>query len=170
MQPFSSARLHYRPFRRVDVEAAFAIFSDPDVMRFSPHGPHRDVARTAEMLARLIDHNRRRGFGFWAVTLPDTEELIGMAGLAELDTSGDIELGYRLRRDCWGRGYATEAASAWVGKGFGHLQLARIVAVVEPDNVISKRILERVGMRFVERRTHHGKQVDFMVLERPDHA
>jgi len=170
MQPFNSERLFYRPYRRRDAEAAFAFFGDAEVMKYSAFGVHPTIERTAEMLTGLIAHNQRHGFGFWAVVERETGELIGMAGLTEMDEGGDMELAYRLRRDRWGRGYATEAATAWVAKGFGPLDLPQIVAVVEPDHVVSKHILEKVGMRFVERRTHHGKLVDYMVLERPNES
>jgi hypothetical protein len=127
MQPFYSERLYYRPFRRSDAEAAFDFFGDPEVMEYSAFGVHPNIERTAEMLAGFIDHNRRRGFGLWAVIERDTDELIGMAGLTEFDKAGDLELAYRLRRDRWGRGYGTEAATAWVEKGFSTLGLPQIV-------------------------------------------
>jgi len=168
MQPFNSERLYYRPFRRSDAEAAFAFFGDAEVMKYSAFGVHPTIERTIEMLTDLIDHNRRRGYGFWAVIERDSGDLIGMAGLAELDEGGDLELAYRLRRDRWGRGCASEAAAAWVEKGFSDLGAAQIVAVVEPDHVVSKRILEKVGMRVVEQRTLHEKLVDYMVVDRPE--
>lgn len=167
MQPFNSERLSYRPYRRSDAEAAFAFFGDAEVMKYSAFGVHPTIERTVEMLATLIAQHKRRGFGFWAVIELDTGDLIGMAGLADLDEDGDMELAYRFRRDCWGRGYATEAAAAWVAKGFSSLDLPRIVAVVEPDQVVSKHILEKLGMKFVEPLTKNGKLVDYMVLERP---
>ena len=167
MQPFNSERLYYRPFRRSDAEAAFAFFGDPEVMKYSAFGVHQSVERTAEMIAGFIDHNRRRGFGLWAVVERETEELVGIAGLTEYDGADDLELAYRFRQDRWGRGYGTEAAVAWVAQGFSKLRLPQIVAVVEPDHEVSKRILEKVGMRVVEQHTLHDKLVDFMVVDRP---
>lgn len=167
MQPFNSERLSYRPYRRSDAEAAFGFFGDAEVMKYSAFGVHPAIERTVEMLATLIAHNQRRGFGFWAVIERATGELIGMAGLADLDGDGDVELAYRLRRDRWGRGYATEAATAWVAKGFSALDLAQIVAIVEPGHAVSKHILTKLGLKFVEQRTYHGKLVDYMLLERP---
>ena len=90
MQPFNSERLNYRPFRRSDAEAAFAFFGDPEVMEYSAFGVHPTIERTTEMLADLIAYNRRRGFGFWAVIERETDEVIGMAGLAEL-AEGDFD-------------------------------------------------------------------------------
>ncbi len=170
MQPFYSERLYYRPFRRSDAEAAFAFFGDPEVMEYSAHGVHATIDQTQEFLRLFIAHHRRRGFGIWAVIERETNELIGMAGLIELDEDGesdDLELAYRLRRDRWGRGYATEAATAWIAKGFSTLGLGRIVAIVEPSHTVSKHILEKVGLTFVEQRTYHYKLVDYMVLDRP---
>lgn len=168
MQPFNSERLYYRPFRRIDAAAAFTFFGDPEVMKYSAFGVHPTVDRTREMIAELIDHNRRRGFSFWAVIERDTDELIGMVGLSEFDEWGDLELAYRFRRDRWGRGYATEAATAWVAKGFSTLDLLQIVAVVEPGHVVSRHILEKIGMRFIEQRVSHGKPVDYMAVIQPD--
>jgi len=167
MQPFYSERLYYRPFRRSDAPAVFAIFGDAEVMKFSGFGPHADVRRTEVELAGFIAHNRRHGFGRWAVIERDTSELIGVAGLSELDPEGkEVHLAYRLRRDRWGRGYASEAARAWLEKGFTALGLPRIVAVVEPANVVSRHILEKLGLRHVEQRRRHGKLVDVLALGR----
>jgi len=80
------------------------------------------------------------------------------------------ELAYRLRRDRWGREYGTEAACAWVEAGFSTLGLSQIVAFVEPDHTVSRRILEKAGLRFAEQRTYRGQLVDCMVMERPDAA
>ena len=168
MQPFNSERLYYRPYRRNDAVAAFGFFGDPEVMKYSAFGVHPTIERTVEMLAGFIAENQRRGFGFWAVVERETDELIGMAGLTEFDEGGDMELAFRLRRDRWGRGYGTEAASAWVETGFSALGLTQIVAVVEPDHVVSKHILEKLGLRFVEQRSLHGKLVDYMVVDRPE--
>jgi ribosomal-protein-alanine N-acetyltransferase len=168
MQPFNSDRLYYRPYRRSDADAAFAFFGDAEVMKYSAFGVHQDIERTVEMLAGLIAENRSMGFGLWAVVERDTDEMIGMAGLTAMDVAGDLELAYRFRQDRWGRGYGTEAATAWVEQGFSVLGLARIVAVVEPDHVVSKHILEKVGMQFVEQRILHDKLVDFMVAYRPE--
>jgi RimJ/RimL family protein N-acetyltransferase len=168
MQPFNSERLYYRPFRRSDAEAAFAFFGDAAVMKYSAFGVHPTIDRTREMLAGFIAENRNLGLGLWAVIERESDDLIGMAGLTVMDEAGDLELAYRFRRDRWGLGYGSEAATAWVAKGFNALNLPRIVAVVEPDHVVSKHILEKVGMRFVEQRTLHDKLVDFMVLDRPE--
>jgi RimJ/RimL family protein N-acetyltransferase len=173
MQPFHSDRLCYRPFREVDADAVFAFFGDPEVMRFSAFGVHPDIERTRAFLAHHIDHDRRRGFGLWAVVERETDDLIGIAGLTEFDpgdADSDLELAYRLRRDRWGKGYASEAAHVWVAKGFADLGVPRIVAVVASDHVVSKRVLEKVGMRFVEARTKNGNRVDYMVVRRGDPA
>lgn len=167
MQPFNSERLYYRPYRRSDADAAFAFFGDAEVMEYSAFGVHPTIDRTVEMLADLIADNRRRGHGLWAVVERDSDKLIGMAGLAEFDELGDQELAYRFRRDRWGQGYGTEAATAWVETGFSTLGLEQIVAVCEPAHAVSKHILEKVGMRVVEQRILHDKLVDFMVVDRP---
>jgi RimJ/RimL family protein N-acetyltransferase len=97
----------------------------------------------------LADY-RKHGFGRWACVLKASGEVVGFAGLKRLDDLGEVDLGYRLLRSVWGQGLATEASRAIVQYGFERLLLERILGLVDPANVASVRVLEKLGM------THSG--------------
>lgn len=160
MQPLTTRRLRLRPFAPADLEAAFAFFSDPAVMRFSLNGPHASRKATEDFIAANVNRQARLGFSIWAVDESEGGGLVGMCGLAEFGHPGlaGIELAYRLRRDRWGRGYATEAGRAALEFGFGTAGLARIIAAVEPANAASVRVLEKLEFRHIETRTVVDRQ------------
>jgi RimJ/RimL family protein N-acetyltransferase len=95
-------------------------------------------------------HFDRRGFGLWAVELLETRELGGFVGLSvpsfDAPFTPCVEIGWRLARLCWGRGYATEAARAALSFGFERLGLEQIVSFTVPANLRSRRVMERLGM------------------------
>ena len=165
MQPLTTERLALRPFRLDDVEAAFGFFGDPEVMRFSLNGPHESRKTTEDFIITNINRQVRLGYSIWAVTDVASDELIGMCGLAEFGHGvPGIELAYRLRRDHWGRGYATEAGRAAVAYAFRPLGLDRLIAAVERANTASIRVLEKCRFLYVRDQAIAGK--DALVYER----
>ena len=99
-----------------------------------------------------IARNRRRyaanGHGLWAMILKSTEGLIGDCGVAVQPVDGvdELEVGYHLRRDCWGRGYATEAAQACRDWAFSNRNVDHVISLIRPENIPSRRVAERNGM------------------------
>lgn len=165
MQPLRTDRLELRPFRIDDVTAAFEFFRDPEVMHFSLNGPHPSHKPTEDFITANINRQDRLGFSIWAIIERTSDDLIGMCGLAEFGHGvPGIELAYRLRRDRWGRGYASEAGRATVAYAFKTLGLDRLIAAVERENTPSIHVLEKCGFAFVENRTIAGK--DALVYER----
>jgi RimJ/RimL family protein N-acetyltransferase len=149
-------RLVLRPFAPGDAPLVHRVYSDPDVMRYVATGPMADLAVTARLLQDYEAHQRRHGYSFWAVTERASGELIGDAGLYRTPAGG-VELGYTLGLAWWGRGYATEAASAWLACAFGSLGIAEVVALAEPANVASTHVLEKLGMRQAGERIAFGR-------------
>jgi RimJ/RimL family protein N-acetyltransferase len=140
-------RLLLRTWSPDDAEAAFAFYSDPEVMRFLSGTPHRNVEETHAVIAgRRMAHQALHGFSLWATVEKATGRLVGSCGLKFLDGGMDIEVGYHFARNVWGRGYATEGAVASVRYGFDRLGLRRILGVVNPANVASQRVLEKAGL------------------------
>jgi RimJ/RimL family protein N-acetyltransferase len=139
-------RLILRELVPEDADAMERILSDPETMRYYPAPFHRAGVEG------WIDRNRRRyavdGHGLWAVVLKSTGEVIGNCGLIkqEVDGASELEVGYHLRRDYWGKGYATEAAQACRDYGFAHYPVARIISLIRPDNWPSRKVAERNGM------------------------
>jgi RimJ/RimL family protein N-acetyltransferase len=142
-----TARLSLRPFTAADEVAIHAVYADPEVMRWVGHGAHRSPAETNRALRGYADALLARGYGFVAVVERESGAVVGDAGLHPLAGRGpDVELGYTLARAAWGHGYATEMGGALVGHAFGALGLPRVMAQVEPDNIGSRRVLEKLGM------------------------
>jgi RimJ/RimL family protein N-acetyltransferase len=133
-------------------------------------GADEDVEESRRRLERLIEHQERHGFSLWAVTGRETAAVMGDCGLIRYAHVGpEIELGYRLAKLYWGKGYATEAAHAWVAHGFDTLGLHRIVAAAHPENTASQRVLEKVGMRYERMTDYAGERVRLYAIERERH-
>jgi ribosomal-protein-alanine N-acetyltransferase len=143
-----TARLLLRQWRDDDLEPFAGLNADPETMRFFPFPPSREESDAlAERSRRQID---AEGWGLWAVEVTGGASFIGFVGLArpgfEAHFTPAVEVGWRLGREHWGRGYATEAARAAVAYGFEELGLAEIVSFTSPLNEPSWRVMERLGM------------------------
>lgn len=141
-------RLLLRPWRESDLEPFAALNADPAVM--AHFAKPLDRAESDAFVGRILAHFDRHGFGFWAVEAPGIADLVGMVGLAvppfEAHFTPCVEIGWRLARAHWGKGYATEAAGASLRYGFEQLGIGEIVAFTVPANVRSRAVMERIGM------------------------
>ena len=147
--PLKTERLVIRPYREDDATALHEVFGSPEVMKWTPSPPSKDVAETAQRLGRTMAFTARQppGFGLWALETKDTSEFLGQVGLFPVEGKGpDVEVAYELAPRVWGHGYATEAARALVDYGFGELGLRRVVALILPDNVRSRNVASKCGM------------------------
>jgi RimJ/RimL family protein N-acetyltransferase len=130
-----------------DLDDLAKLFADPDVMRYYPRPKTRDEAQG------WIDWNQRlyrdEGFGLWTVTLRSTGEYVGDCGLTIQKPEGkrEIEVGYHVRPDLQGKGYATEAATACRDYAAKVLGVGRLIAIIHPDNLPSQRVAEKIGLR-----------------------
>ncbi len=132
-----------------DVDALFGLWSDPETMRYIGDGNGWPRERIVERTQKAIRVQTERGMCFWTARLKKCGSVIGQGGLVPIAFDGDeIELGYRLGKAYWGKGYATEIARAAAEYGLGELGLTDLVAVCFPENVASRRVLKKVG--FVE--------------------
>jgi RimJ/RimL family protein N-acetyltransferase len=139
-------RLIVRELVEDDAEAVLAFNGDPEVMRMTHEPLWTDLGETRRRLREYPDY-RAHGYGRWGLWLKDEERIVGFNGLKYLPQLGETDLGYRLCRDCWGRGLATESSLAIVRHGFDVLGLQRILGLVLPTNLASIRVLLKVGMR-----------------------
>src|SRR5579863_624608 len=146
MRVLETQRLVLREFQHEDLDALAAILCDSETMRYYP------VSFDRAAVADWIQRNRTRyandGHGLWAMILNSTRELIGDCGLVRqtVDAVDDIEIGYHVRRDLWNRGYATEAARACRDYGFANLKVDRLISLIRPENLASRRVAEKNGM------------------------
>jgi RimJ/RimL family protein N-acetyltransferase len=150
-------RLVLRRFTVGDVDNVVELDSDPEVMRYLTGGrptPRREIQD--EVIPRWLSfYERFDGHGFWAAIEKSTGEFLGWFHFrpkpgGSLD---EPELGYRLRRSAWGKGYATEGSRALIRKGFAELGVRRVVAFTMAVNLASRRVMEKSGMRLI--RTFH---------------
>lgn len=142
-----SERLTLRTMTIDDVEPLLKVFTDPAVMA-SFGGGSFDRVQMEQWVKRNLEHQERHGYGLYTVVLRSDGEIIGDCGLEHMDVDGvaEVELGYDLRSEYWGRGLGTEAAAAVRDHAFGGLGLERLVSLIRPDNHASCRVAEKVGM------------------------
>jgi RimJ/RimL family protein N-acetyltransferase len=143
-----SERLTLRHFDLSDLAALMRVFGDAEVMRFGNGPQSADWVRG--WLRRALESYDRRGYGPWAVIEQSSGELIGYCGLfyfPDINGRPEIEIGYRLARASWGRGYATEAVIAARDHAFATLGITRLIALIDPANVASIRVVEKAGLR-----------------------
>ena len=147
--PRSTDRLTVRELTDADAEALHRIYGDAETMRFVGHSgrPTADLGATARVLTSLRRHAEHHGFSLWAIDEREGDEVVGVAGLAWVENHGpDVEAAYVLRRDRWGRGYATEALREILRIGHDELGMERVVALAYPENDASRRVMEKAGM------------------------
>ena len=136
-----TARLRLRPWRDADLEPFAALNADPRVMEFFPNLLSREESDVRA--ARIRNNFDRDGYGLWAVEVPEVAPFIGFVGLSatpfEAHFTPCVEIGWRLACEHWGRGYASEAATAALDFGFGELGLAEIVSFTSTVNHRSMR-------------------------------
>lgn len=142
-----TSRLILRPFQLSDAQAAFEWFGDPVVMRFTPTGPDKSMEETITRLAGYQDHQNAHGFSKWLIQERDSGVAIGDSGLFVLPEYGWIDLGFRFAQPYWGKGLATEVASAWVRAALDEFRVGQLGVFAHPKNLASVRVLEKVGFR-----------------------
>jgi ribosomal-protein-alanine N-acetyltransferase len=144
MAILETPRLRLRPMVAADATPLLALFGDRRVMKSFNAKPFDRVAMD-RWVARNLTHQEVYGFGLFTIEERDSGTVIGDCGLELMDLGA--ELGYDLRRDRWGRGFATEAASAVRDHAFGELGIDRLVSLIRVGNQASSRVAEKVGMR-----------------------
>ncbi|MCC7078928.1 MAG: GNAT family N-acetyltransferase [Acidimicrobiia bacterium] len=149
-----TARLVLRRWREDDLEPFAALNADPEVTRFLPAPLDRAasdaLARRADALFDEV------GYGLWAIEVPGVAAFVGFTGLNpvsfEASFTPAVEVGWRLTRGHWGKGYATEAARVALDHGFREVGMDEIVSFTTPGNTRSQQVMRRIGLR----RDPHG--------------
>ncbi|MDX6252229.1 MAG: hypothetical protein QOF10_5589 [Kribbellaceae bacterium] len=148
MTELTTDRLLMRAWRESDYEPFAALNSDPAVMEHFP----APMTRTDSdgLIDRITTFLDERGFGLWALEVRGTGRFIGFTGLSvpsfDAHFTPAVEVGWRLSKDAWGNGYASEAARAALAYGFGPAGLDEVVSFTATTNKPSQRVMERIGM------------------------
>ena len=148
---FETDRLALRPVQSSDADLLFALDSDPEVMRYLSGGPATPLERIRDgILPQFLSYPARAQWaGVWVARSRDSSAFVGWFSLRppeDLSLGGD--LGYRLRRQFWGRGLATEGARFIIDRGF-QLGMPRAFGTTYEHNAASRRVMEKLGMQFV---------------------
>lgn len=145
---FTSKRLGFRNWKESDLVALQRINSDADVMEHFPKTLTKK--ETEEAFQNLKLHYSIHKYTYFATETLDNKELIGLIGLALQDYKTDftpaVDIGWRLRKDAWGKGYATEGAKKCLEFGFKHLKLSKIISTCTVDNQRSENVMKKIGM------------------------
>ena len=139
-------RMFLRRMKMSDVDSLMGIFSDPVAMRYYPGTKSRQ--ETEDWVRWTLGSYRDHGFGLWVAILKASGEFAGQCGLTVQEVEGkeEVEIGYLFLREFWGRGLATEAARASRDHGFHKLGYERLVSLIDPGNLASRRVAERTGL------------------------
>jgi len=151
-----TSRLQLREFGPNDVNALARVLSDPQTMRYYP-APY-DRVGVEDWIARNRWRYQEEGHGLWGMVLKSSGELIGDCGLIRQMVDGveETEIGYHVRRDHWGHGFASEAARACRDYGFAHLKVQRLISLIRPENLASRRVAEKNDMTIIKEVTWRG--------------
>jgi ribosomal-protein-alanine N-acetyltransferase len=163
-------RLTLRYFETADARDIAWIYSDPEVMRYIPPGVAWDQANIDRLVAVCQERYVTPGFGMWAAELHETPaKIIGHCGLQRFATTQDIEIAWIFGQAYWNRGLATEAARAVLAHGFTKLAVPRIVAIAEPPNGASLRIMQKLGMTLQGSVHYYDRDVTMYALDARDY-
>ena len=142
-----AARVSLRPVTERDIDALYAVFSDPEVMRYSGSSM-KDPLEAKDFLTEVLEELRRRQCIQWGIARRADDQIIGHVAIFNLDlVARKGEIGFSLGRAYWGMGYMQEALQAAIGYGFNEMGLRRIEADTDPRNLPSIRLLERLGFQ-----------------------
>lgn len=167
-------RLRLRHFTPKDVDELFRIYSNPELFRYMMNEVSQDKfvlwEQTRTIVDTLIENWQKHRFGVWAVVYKKNQKLIGHCGFKFLENTRDVQIGYLLLKSYWGKGLATEAASAALKYGFENTDLERVVAIAKHDNIASRRVMEKLGMKYEKDAYYYNNHVAYYSITRSHFA
>ncbi|TSJ42520.1 GNAT family N-acetyltransferase [Fluviicola chungangensis] len=157
MKIIETPRLFLREMTPDDAENAYMLNLDPEVLRYTGDDPFEGVEEARKFLENYESY-QKYGFGRWAMILKETGEYLGWCGLKYTPELDEFDIGYRLMKKFWGKGYATEAAEACLDLGFNQFGMETIVGRAMPENGASVRVLEKIGLTYLKNRMTNGTE------------
>lgn len=146
---FETPRLILRQFTEVDAPLILALNSDPEIVKYVHEPTLQTEAQAEKILLDIILPQYKNNLGRWAIHTKDNMDFIGWCGLKYRPELDEIDLGYRLMQNAWGKGFATEAAQHSLEHGFTKLNLKLITGRAHIENIASIKVLEKIGMDFI---------------------
>lgn len=146
---FTSERLGFRNWSEKDLTQFSKINADLEVMEHFPKP--LTIEETSDFIGRLQEHYKKNGFNYYATEILKTGELIGFIGFAfqeyKTEFTPAIDIGWRLKKNSWGKGYATEGATKCLDFGFNELHLEKIISMCTKENTKSENVMKKIGMK-----------------------
>ena len=151
-------RLLLRPFQVSEFDNAYQLLSDPDVMRYSLNGPY-SKQKSQAFIEQCILKSKQNEPTLFAVIEKENNQFIGFCGFFPQTIQGkqEIELGYRLLKAQWGKGFATEAAMAMKNYAFNELGITRLISLIETSNIASLRVAKKNGFCVEKQMLYDGR-------------
>lgn len=163
-------RLILRHITHSDLDDLYRMNSDAEIMKYIGVGLTRNYEQMLNEVNTLIGHySKKPGFGIMATILKDTDTFVGACGLVYYDNIREVEIGYRFLKEHWNKGYATEASLSLLCYGFEALKLKKIYSSAHVENKASQRVIEKIGMTFVENRFQFGSMQSYYVIKYNDY-
>ena len=159
-------RLILRAFTLDDFEAYATMSADPEFMRYIGDGKPASREDAWRHIAYILGHWTLLGYGLWALEERESGAMIGRIGLINPEGWPGLEVGWALARSHWGKGYATEGAKAAVDWAFEHLETDELISLIDPENIKSARVAERIGETLKEKIVFRGKPINIYALRR----
>ena len=158
-------RMYLRPLCMQDVPQVYQMDRNPKVMRYI------GKARAPKTHSAVVDWVKRRmakgdGLGTWSAFLKKDRTFVGCFLLIQLENSRHVEIGYRLREEYWGLGLATEGAQRVLTYAFHHLALENVVGIAYPEHVLSRKVLEKLGLQYLKKDRYYDVEVVYYEIDR----
>jgi [ribosomal protein S5]-alanine N-acetyltransferase len=168
MTIFETPRLILRQFTVDDAPLIYRLNNDPEILKYLHEKAPENEAQAREIIINVIMPQYQNRLGRWAMHTKEDYRFIGWCGLKYLENDGIIDLGYRVMKDLWGNGYATEAAIHTLRYGLSDLQIDTIRGIVHVDNKASIHVLEKAGMKFSREALLEDQPVKIYTISQAD--
>lgn len=164
-------RIVLREFEFSDEKDLFEMDSDPEVHLYIENDPVKSIDQIRHVIEMVQKQYKENGIARWAVVDKETKECLGWSGLKyfkePLNNHTDFyELGYRFKKKHWGKGYATESSTAVLNYGFKNLNVDSIYAITHPNNLKSKKVLNKLGFNHIEVFDYEGDLTDWYEIKK----
>ncbi len=165
---FETERLIIRRFTFDDLPKLIELRLDEEVIKYLGGRRLQNSEAIKKRLQFYVDCYAKFGYGMCAMIWKETGEMIGWCGLQPLEETGETEVGYGMIKEFWGKGIGYECAKAWLNYGFKIANAERIVAVADPENTGSWRIMEKCGMKYERTDEHYGMECVFYGISKEE--
>lgn len=169
MPQIETERLLLRMVAPEDAGGFLRLLSDEEFRRYLPMQQQPTMEKVAAGIGRMLAHWEERGYGQWILSPKTRREMLGYCGLRLLADTAEVEILYGIDKPCWNRGLVTEAAKATLRFGFEEAKLERIIALADPANVGTQRVMQKAGLRYEKQAVYFDMECAYYALDREDY-